>query len=439
MIPPRPAEILSVRPGSKAEAAGLTPGERVLRVNGRAPADYIEYRYLAAEPQIRLTVLDTAGRRRRITIHKALDEDLGLRFTSDLFDGLLTCRNRCAFCFVDQLPPGLRPALYLHDDDYRLSFLHGAFVTLTNLTPAHRARIARLRLSPLYVSIHATEPEVRATLFGRPTPDPRREIERLGRRGIEFHTQVVLCPGVNDGIHLARTITDLAALHPAVRSIGVVPVGLTRHRRGLPRVRPVSPRLARETLARLRRWQRSFLRQLGTRLVFAADELYLLAGEPLPAARHYEGFPQLANGIGGVRLFRDSVRRLRPLALARPLGATLVTGELAAPFVLELARKLEAGGRVTARVCVVPNRLLGRRVGVAGLLSGRDVLHALRGTPPGDVVFVPGTAIREGEGFLDGMTTERLSQQLGVPVVPATAPRQVTAALRRLARRGGRV
>ncbi len=255
---PHPAAVASVRPDSPAARAGIAPGDGVVTVNSRAPRDYIEYRYLAAEPEVRLVVTDVAGRRRRMLIEKPVDEDLGIRFTEDVFDGIRTCGNRCEFCFVAQLPKGLRSALYVRDDDYRLSFLHGNFVTLTNLTAADRARIVKYHLSPLYVSVHATEPEVRTQLFGRETPDPLAEMRWLSARGIEFHAQIVVCRGVNDGAHLERTVRDLAALHPGVVSVGVVPMGLTRYRDASLEARRVKSPQARRLLERVHEWQREF-------------------------------------------------------------------------------------------------------------------------------------------------------------------------------------
>ena len=434
MSSPHPALVQSIRPGSAAARAGLIPGDRVVKVNGRAPRDYIDYRYRTAEPRVALVVEDERGNRRRMTISKSVDEDLGIGFTEDVFDGIRVCRNRCPFCFVDQLPGGLRPTLYLHDDDYRLSFLHGNFVTLTNLTPADRARIVRLRLSPLYVSVHATEPEIRERIFGRATGDIVTEMARLTCKGIEFHTQIVVCPGVNDGSHLSTAVRDLAGLYPGVRSVGVVPVGLTKSRERLPLIQPVGPRLAAEIVRDVHQWQRRFLAELGTRLVFAADELYLLPGLPLPGRARYEGFPQLANGIGCARLLLEGVRRMSPLRLRRATRVTLVTGEMAAGMAKEMARKMEKGGTVRARVCVVQNSLLGPSVTTAGLLAGRDVARALRGRRLGDIVIVPATAIRAGEGFLDSLTLDDLSRRLGAPVAAAASPREAAAALRRFDR-----
>ena len=430
MRPPRPARVASVRPGSAADKAGIAAGERIVRVNGRTPRDYVDYRYLTAEPRISLTIEGPGRTRRSVRIDKPVDEDLGIQFDRDVFDGIRVCRNRCSFCFVNQLPRGLRPALYLHDDDYRLSFLHGNFVTLTNLAEADRRRIVRQHLSPLYVSVHATEPDVRARLFGRPTRDVLEEMRRLLRQGIVLHTQIVVCPGVNDGAHLERTVQELASLHPGVGSIGVVPVGLTGHRRGLPRLRAMSAGQAESIALSVARWQREFRKRHGTRLVFAADELLLLAGRPIPGRAHYEDLAQLGNGIGGVRLFLDEMRRMRPLKLSRPLRVTLVTGEAAAAPVKELAARLAAGGSARTTVCTVPNRLLGRRVTTAGLLAGKDIRAALRRCEIGNMVLVPAASLREGEGFLDGMTLEELSQHVGVPVRAAGGPREAAAALR---------
>jgi putative radical SAM enzyme (TIGR03279 family) len=433
-----PAVVASVRPGSIAARAGLAAGDQVLRVNGRAPRDYIEYRYLTTADTVVLTCRDAQGGSHRVHVEKPIDEDLGFIFTSDVFDGIRTCSNACPLCFVAQLPRGLRPALYVRDDDYRLSFLHGNFVTLTNLTPADRRRIAEMHLSPLYVSVHSTEPEVRRRVFGGPTPNVLQEMRRLAGKGIEFHTQIVVCPGVNDGAHLARTVLDLAALHPGVRSVGVVPVGLTRHRRGRPEVRPVGRRLAGELIGQVQEWQRALRGRLGTGFVFAADELYLHAGLPIPRRARYEGLWQLANGIGGARLFLDGVSRLRPPKLPRRVSAILVTGELAAEMVRDLAARLEQGGSVSMQVCVVRNRLLGRSVTVAGLLAGRDIVRALRSCLRGDLVIVPGTAVREGEGFLDGMRLEEVSRKVKMPVFVAGTPREAAAVISAFARGGNR-
>ena len=435
----RPAQVIWTRPKGPAAAAGVTAGDLLLQANGRTPRDYIDYRYLAAESRVSLKVRKPDGELRRILIRKHEDEDLGLRFDEDVFDGIRTCRNRCPFCFVSQLPKGLRPALYVRDDDYRLSFLHGNFITLTNLTPADRRRIVRYRLSPLYVSVHATDPDTRRRLFGRSTPDPLEEMAGLAAKGIEFHTQIVVCPGVNDGRDLEQTVMSLAALHPGVRSVGVVPVGITRHRGGLPRLRAVSPSIARRLVSRIQSCQRSYRKTLGSRFVFAADEFYLLSGLPIPPRSQYEGMWQLGNGIGCARLFLDELRRLRSVKLPVTLSVLLVTGEMAAGMVKMLAEKLKTGGSVRPRVCIVRNRLLGRSVTTAGLLAGRDIARTAGKSPRPDVAIIPATAVREGEGFLDGMSAEDLAARLETTVLVAGGPRQAVAALKEYARgRGGR-
>ncbi len=430
--PPQPV-VASVLDRSPADRMGVKAGERIVRVNGRAPRDYIDYRYLAAEREVDLLLVDGSTRPRRVLVRKQIDEDLGLRFAEDVFDGVITCRNRCPFCFVSQLPPGLRPSLYVRDDDYRLSFLHGNFVTLTNLTAADRRRIAELHLSPLYVSVHATEADVRERIFGRATPDVLAEMTRLGEQGIQFHCQIVVCPGMNDGAHLERSIRDLASLHPTVQSVGVVPVGLTKHRAGLPPIRQVTGAMARAIVEAVHGWQSGFRREIGTRLVFAADEFYLQVGMPLPERSEYEGFAQLSNGIGNARLFVDGVKRIRPPRLQRPLAVGLVTGEMAAPLVAQLGAKLGAGD-VRPHLCIAVNDLLGRSVTTAGLVAGRDVARALAGAEV-DLAIIPGTALKDGTVFLDDMTLEELSRAVGAPVAAAATPAEATAAIRRFGRR----
>jgi putative radical SAM enzyme (TIGR03279 family) len=417
MTPPAPARIVSVAPGRPAARAGLEAGELLVSINGRTPRDYIEYRYLTAEASLDLMVERLTGRRETIRLEKAIDEDLGIRFEEDVFDGVRTCRNSCVFCFVDQLPPGARRSLWLKDDDYRLSFLHGNFVTLTNLRESDWQRILGQHLSPLYVSVHTTNDALRARLFGvKRLPPLRPQLERLAAGGIELHAQVVVCPGWNDGEELARTVRELGALGPGAASVGVVPVGLTRyHRRGL---RTVTESEAERIVEAVESWQASFLRARGSRFVFAADELYLLARRPVPEAKAYEGYPQLANGIGGAREFLEEVKELTPAERRGRGRVTLVTGAAAAGLVAELASRL--GG---AEVVVVANEFLGPTVTSAGLLAGRDVARAL-GARRGELVILPASCLREGRVFLDDMTVEELAEVSGAEVKAAGGPRE---------------
>ncbi|HOF87935.1 MAG TPA: DUF512 domain-containing protein, partial [Armatimonadota bacterium] len=363
-----------------------------------------------------------------VEIEKDADEDLGLVFAHDVFDRVRRCRNNCVFCFERQMPAGMRPSLSLRDDDFRLSFLHGNFLTLTNLRPDDLARIVRERLTPLYVSIHATDPAVRrAMLRNRAAGDILAQVRLLGDHGIQVHGQIVLCPGWNDGPVLARTLNDLAALYPAVLSVGVVPVGLTAHRPAGPDVRAVTPGDAEAVLDLIAAMQAALLPRLGTRLVFAADECYLMTGRPLPPDAAYEEYAQAENGIGLSRRFLDEAAALHiPPLPAR--AVTLATGALAAPLVESFTARLRAAG-ADARVAAVPNRFYGGGVSVAGLLTGRDLLAALRGRDLGAALILPAVTLNADGRFLDDLTPADLEAALGVPLHFCADPAEVVAAL----------
>jgi putative radical SAM enzyme (TIGR03279 family) len=413
-----------VEAGGIAAAIGLRAGDRLLSVNGRRLRDLLDYKWSLTGSQVNLTV----GRDSHETVYaieKPEEEELGLTFTSPVFDGVMTCRNRCVFCFLDQLPAGLRPGLYVRDDDYRLSFLQGNFVTLTNLEPEDFRRIEEYRLSPLYVSVHATDPERRGKLLGTGIPEPiLPTLERLARANIGLHTQVVICPGLNDGQVLERTVEELAALGPAVRSIGLVAVGITRHRARLPSLELMSRGQTETVLRRVEDWQRRFARERGHALVHAADELYLAAGIPVPAAAAYDDFPQLENGIGLVRTFLDAIPAAvrRSAAPDAPRRILVLTGLLAERIVEQLVKQLYAPQLTHIRVAAVTNRFFGATVTVAGLLTGSDLLAAARAEvarEPADLVIIPSVALGgDPPAFLDGITPEGLERALGVPVRP---------------------
>ncbi|HCJ11114.1 MAG TPA: DUF512 domain-containing protein, partial [Clostridiales bacterium] len=408
------AVVANVRPGSIAAELGLRPGDRLCEVNGSPLRDYIDYRYLTAEPLVELRVIRSCGEDVIYEVEKDPDEDLGLVFTADIFGDppqVRTCTNKCVFCFVDRLPPGLRPALYVKDDDYRLSFLHGNFITLTNLTPEDLARIEAMRLSPLYVSVHSTEPALRARLMGNPRAAAvMDDLRRLIRAGVSVHTQIVVCPGLNDGPHLERSLEDLASLRPEVESVGVVPVGLTRFGPPSGPVRRLTPAECRALLETLFRWHRQT-----DGFVFPADELLVVTGSPVPGARFYRGFPQLENGIGLVRLFLDDLARVRQgrgpaVGAAAAEGFVVVTGTLARPYVERAVEAVSERLGVEGEVVEVRNEFLGPSVTVAGLLAGRDVLEATRKAARGRPVLVPGSALRAGsDEFLDGVSLGDLS------------------------------
>jgi putative radical SAM enzyme (TIGR03279 family) len=408
--------VAAVRRRSPAAGAGLEPGDRVLAINGRLVRDAIDFQFHAAGDRLRLTV-DREGTRRAVTLRRP-EGDLGVELVPPRPRDIATCANKCVFCFIHQNPRGLRRSLYVKDDDYRLSFLHGNYITLSDLDEAALERIVEQRLSPLYVSVHATDPDLRHALLGRPRHDaailPR--MARLAAAGIRMHAQIVLCPGLNDGPHLERTVRDLRGLHPAVTTTAVVPVGLTRHRQRLPALRLLTAAEAGALVAAAEGWQARCLGELGTRFVFLADEIYLLAGRPLPPAEAYEGFPVAEDGVGLVRRFEDEAGqagRRHPLAGAGR-ALTVVTGELYGPRMARLLDRLGA----RARVAAVPNALFGRTIGVAGLLAGRDIQRHLAMQPDlGEAVLVPAVAVRDGEGvFLDDLTPGDLGRELGVPV-----------------------
>lgn len=414
----RPGAIVqAVRPGSIAEEAGLGPGDRIVAVNGRPPQDLIQFHFAAASDHLALTVEKPDGTLLELEMEKDEEEDLGLTFTDPLFDRIVTCVNHCIFCFVHQSPRRMRSTLYVMDDDLRLSVMDGNFITLTNWTEADWQRVFQQHLSPLYISVHTTDDDLRAFLMG--TPKARGimgHLQRLAEAGIVMHTQVVLCPGINDGPHLERSVLDLATLYPQVRTVAVVPVGLTRFRRALYPLRPYTPAEARAVLDRVHRWQRDFLDRLGSRLIFAADEWYVLADRPVPPAAAYEDFPQLDNGIGLIRRLLEEARsawRRLPPELPAPRRVLWVTGRSAAPTLTALARRIErrvAG--LAVEVQAVENRFYGPTVTVAGLLTAgdiRDALLARDGLPAFDAVYLPQVALKpDAPLFLDDVTLAEL-------------------------------
>jgi putative radical SAM enzyme (TIGR03279 family) len=423
-VPETGVRVLAVEPAGQAARAGLRPGDRLLRVNGQPLRDLVDFHVQAGEERLAVDV-ERSGRPCSVVLERRWGRDLGLECEPPAPAEISTCANKCVFCFIHQLPKGLRKSLYVKDDDYRLSFLHGNYITLTDLPESEIQRIVDLRLSPLYVSVHATDPELRHFLLGSPKTirgDLMERLARLTAAGIRLHTQIVLCPGLNDGPHLERTVRELALLHPGVATIAVVPVGLTRHREGLYPLRSITPPEARAALGAIHAWQDGFLTRHGTRIVFAADELYLQAGHAIPSAAAYEGFAVVEDGVGLVRRFEDDLRRL----LARPRRprwrgsrvATVVTGELFGPILDQLLAGLGVPGLRT-EIVPVPNEFFGRAITVAGLLTGQDVAATLAGRQLGDVVLIPRVALTETKGvFLDDVAPGDLERHLGVPVRP---------------------
>lgn len=416
---PQGVVVARVRRRTRADGAGIRPGDRILAINGKPLRDAIDFQFYAGDERLRLT-LEREGARRTVELGPAAGA-VGLELVPPRPKDIATCANKCVFCFIHQNPKGLRRSLYVKDDDFRLSFLHGNYITLTDLGEAELERIVAQRLSPLYVSVHATDPALRHQLLGAPrhSADILPRLERLAKAGIRMHAQIVLCPDLNDAAHLERTVFDLARLSPAVATTAVVPVGLTRHRERLPALRLLRADEAAALVRTVEGWQARFLDELGSRFVFAADEIYLLAGAPLPLGVAYEGFPVAEDGIGLVRRFEDewtrAVSRVRPSR--RPRRVSLVTGELYGPRLARLVAPLTAAG-VRADVVAVPNDLFGRTITVAGLLTGRDIQrHLALGGDLGEQVLLPAVTVREVDGaFLDDLTPEDLTRDLGVRV-----------------------
>ncbi len=410
--------VAAVRRQSAAAAAGLGPGDRLLRINGQPLRDAIDFQFHAGDEVLDLEV-ERAEARRRVTLVRDAGE-LGLTLEAPRPSEIATCANKCVFCFIHQLPKGMRRSLYVKDDDFRLSFLHGNYITLSDLDEAALDRIVEQRLSPLYISVHATDPALRHALLGRPrhSAEILPRMERLGRAGIRMHAQIVLCPDWNDGSALERTVFELAPLGPQVVTVAIVPVGLTRHRERLPALRSLRDDEARALIATVSGWQERFLASRGTRFVFLGDEVYLQARAQLPAATAYEGFPIAEDGVGLVRRFEDAVLRSRPRRRRWSTApVTVVTGEMYGPRLEAILGGLVPYG-VAARAVAVPNDFFGGGVAVAGLLTGGDIQRhlATRGDL-GGAVLVPGVAVRDGDGiFLDDVTPDELAGALGVPV-----------------------
>ena len=427
-------EIARVAPDGSAAENGLKAGDRILTINGEEAHDVIDYRFLIAEERVSLVIQRKDGKTRRRAFDKDPDDDLGLEF--HLFR-ITRCRNRCIFCFVDQMPAGCRRSLYIKDDDFRASFLHGNYITLGALSEADWDRIFRQRLSPLYVSVHATDPELRSFILrNKKTPDILASLRRLADGGIKMHTQIVLCPGINDGHHLVRTIEDLAGLFPSVMSIAVVPVGITSKRKGLFPLRTFRTAEARAVIRSVESLGRTFKKQTGTSLVFASDEFYIKAGSPLPPASHYEEFSQIENGVGMTADFLQAASRLRLPAAVRTGAFTVVTGVSFSKILAPVLAKLTSAGGPTLRLVTAKNFFFGPTVTVAGLLTGSDILRALKNKRLGDAVIIPENAIKEDEDlFLDNMSIAELEHRLQAPVYRAGSMKSIVQILRTAGRK----
>ncbi len=403
-----------VATGSIAEELGIEAGDRLLEINGQPLRDIIDYQYFSADAELVFLVEKAVGEEWEIEFDHAPEDILGLTFHAPEPE---SCGNNCLFCFVHQLPKGLRKPLYLKDEDYRLSFLCGNYVTLTNISPEELARIKDQRLSPLYISVHATDPVLRENLLGRVSLPPLLEMmKELASSGITMHAQVVLCPGKNDGAQLVRTVEDMAALYPQVASLAVVPVGLTRHRAKLPPLEPVTPEYAKEFIAAWQPVQNELELRLGEPFLFFADEFYIKGGVTFPPIESYGDFPQLENGIGMIPLFlEESTALLSHVEPLSPCKVTVVTGLSPYNYLAVFITKLAAATGLSLNLIAVPNLLFGEEVTVTGLVSGGDIAATVE--EPEDILLIPDVMLKEGEGvFLDDMTLDMLAEKLGCRV-----------------------
>jgi putative radical SAM enzyme (TIGR03279 family) len=424
----QPAKISNILPNSIAQEIGFEPGDAIISINGVHPRDLIDYQFLCSDEFLELEVLDTFGNTHHIEIEKDYDENLGLEFETALFDGLIQCNNKCPFCFIDQQPPGKRDSLYFKDDDYRLSFLYGSYLTLTNLTAKEWQRIEQMRLSPLYVSVHATEPDLRIRLLKNPRAGQiLKQLQWFQERDLQIHAQVVVCPGINDGLHLERTLLDLASFHqgnfPAVASAAVVPVGLTRFRPTEDELIPVSQEKAQEVISQVQKLQHQFKREWGSHFAWLADEWFLIARQELPPESHYEDYPQIGNGVGSIRQFikqfQETGKAILPAKITLPKTLTWVVGNAVELAFQPLVDQLNRVEELTVNLMALRSDYWGQEITVTGLLTGQDLIAQLQNRDLGDGVLLPSVMLKHGEQkFLDDTTLEEVSKVLNVPVIP---------------------
>ena len=417
--------IKQVLPGSIGEELELEPGDRVLEVNGEKIEDVFDYRYLINDTYIEMTVLKKNGEVLLFEIDKYMDEDLGIEFESSLMDEYHSCTNKCIFCFIDQLPKGMRPTMYFKDDDSRLSFLQGNYITLTNMKDKDLDRIIRYKLSPINISVHTTNPELRCMmLHNRFAGKIMDQIQKLYEAETIMNGQIVLCKGVNDGKELEKTIQDLGGFLPFMESLSVVPVGISRHREGLYPLEPFDREDAKAVLKTIHTLQDQFMDEYGTHFVHASDEWYILAGESLPEEDNYDGYVQLENGVGMLRLqereFHEALEEARFSESSKLFEkhCTIATGKLAGPFLKELVKDLNA---VYPNICVdvveVTNDFFGPQITVSGLLTGQDIVAQLKNRTLGSELLLPVNVLRSGEDvLLDDMHINEIEKTLQVPV-----------------------
>jgi len=404
--------ISHITEGSIAHEVGLEKGDVFLEMNGHPIRDVIDYMFYSKEGTLDLKV-HRGNKILNFKVKKKERADLGFGFKQFK---IKFCRNKCIFCFVDQLPKGMRKPLYLKDEDYRMSFLYGNYITLTNLSALDKKRIIAQRLSPLYVSVHTTNNDLRRKMLGNPkAPDILKEIQELTSHKIRIHAQIVLCPGLNDGDELSRTIKDLLRFYPYVASIAIVPVGLTRYKKG--HLRPVEKSDALKIVENVKQIRRRFKKRHGDPIVHLADEFYIKTDVPFPSLSEYGDLPQVENGVGLVPVFLNSAKKLKLPRKIEPRKIALFTGTSFMPYLEEFVQRLKAIDGLTLDVFKIENKFFGSMITVTGLLTGKDILKTIVGKTKADCLLVPDIVLREGHNvFLDGVTPKDMEESLGMQV-----------------------
>ena len=417
--------ITSVEPGSPARRARIHKGDTLISINGNAITDVLDYRFYMTDEHLEILLCDQEKKLRTVVVEKDEYDDLGLEFETYLMDRQMGCKNACIFCFVDQTPPGMRKSLYFKDDDTRMSFLFGNYTTLTNLKEGDIQRIIKMHISPINISIQTMNPALRVQMMKNPfAGESLKFVRMLTEGGIKINTQIVLCPGYNDGEQLEYSLSELAKLGPNVQSIAVVPVGLTRYREKLTPLRGFFPQEAVEVVKTMERWGEYFCKEYGTRTAYASDEFYILAGKDFPPYEFYEDFAQLENGVGMMTLMQhDFAQALKEAQLEQSPAArrcTIATGQLAYPMMQDFAERVQqAFPQVQVQVKKIRNDFWGPTITVAGLITGQDLLAQLEGLDLGSELLIPANMLRhEQDRFLDDLTLEQVQETLGVPALP---------------------
>lgn len=411
--------VKSLMPGGIGEELGIEPGDKLLAINGNEIQDVFDYYYYEESEQLLLLIEKPDGEEWELEIEKDEDESLGIEFDQSLMDEYRSCRNKCMFCFIDQMPKGMRETLYFKDDDSRLSFLQGNYITLTNMSDHDVERIVKYRLEPINISFQTTNPELRCKmLHNRFAGEALKKVDILYRGQIEMNGQIVLCKGVNDGEELERTIRDLTGYLPYLKSVSIVPVGLTKYRDGLYPLEPFTKEDAREVLSVIHRWQEKIYQEHGIHMIHAGDEWYVLAEEEVPEEERYDGYLQLENGVGMMRLLFNEVQEALSAVTGdeRQREISLATGRLMYPYIGKILEEIRKKfPNISTHLYAIRNDFFGERITVSGLITGQDLTGQLKGQPLGERLLLPCNMLKIGEPvFLDDFTLEEVENSLQV-------------------------